>query len=264
MGSEYSAAGPLGRTTAEVQIAAAPPEQSIPVGTDAGIMAIMSTTRAMRHLAPDPVPGGLLRSVIEAATWAPSAGNSQLASYVVVTDRDSMTRLAVLWRRVVEDWRLYLEGAGVVGSGGSAATTRASIDYQRDHFAETPALIVVCGDLRGMGETRSTTATFRFLVRRVGLRRALGLARGLMRMAARSESASIYPAVENLLLAARAHGLAACLTTWHLLAEDDFKEVLGIPKDVKTWAVIPIGWPLRRFGPIRRRPVDEVIHHERW
>ena len=85
-----------------------------------------------------------------------------------------------------------------------------------------------------------------------------------MRMAARTEGASVYPAVENLLLAARAHGLAACLTTWHLLTEDEFKEVLGIPKNVKTWAVIPIGWPLRRFGPIRRRPVDEVIHHERW
>jgi hypothetical protein len=57
---------------------------------------------------------------------------------------------------------------------------------------------------------------------------------------------------------------AACLTAWHLLAEDEFKEALGIPKEAKTWAVIPIGWPLRRFGPVRRRPVDEVIHHERW
>ena len=264
MGSEGSAAGLLDTTAAEAKIATAPPEQSVPVGADAGIMAIMSTTRAMRHLAPDPVPEGLLRSVIEAATWAPSASNWQVASYVVVTDRETMARLAVLWRRVVEDWRLYLEGAGVVGSGSSAARTRASIDYQLDHFAETPALIVVCGDLRGIGETRSTAATFRFLVRRVGLRRTLALARGLMRMAARTEGASAYPAVENLLLAARAHGLAACLTTWHLLAEDEFKEVLGIPKNVKTWAVIPIGWPLRRFGPIRRRPVDEVIHHERW
>lgn len=265
MGGEDSVAGLLERTTTEARIATARPEQSVPVGADAGIMAIMSTTRAMRHLAPDPVPVGLLRSVIEAATWAPSAGNWQMASYVVVTDREVMTRLAVLWRRVVEDWRLYLEGAGAVGSGSSAATTRASIDYQLDHFAETPALIVVCGDLRGKaGETRSTAATFRFLVRRVGLRRTLALARGLLRMSARSEGASVYPAVENLLLAARAHGLAACLTTWHLLAEDEFKEVLGIPRDVKTWAVIPIGWPLRRFGPVQRRPVDDVIHHEHW
>jgi nitroreductase len=227
-------------------------------------MAILSTTRAMRHLAPDPVPDELLRSVIEAATWAPSAGNWQMASYVVVTDRASMARLALLWRRVAEDWRLFLEGASIVPSGSSAARTKASIDFQLDHFAETPALIVVSGDPRAMGKTQSTVATVRFLVRHLGLRRTLGLVRGVMRMSARSEGASIYPAVENLLLAARAHGLAACLTTWHLLAEDDFKEVLGIPRDVKTWAVIPIGWPLRRFGPVRRRPVDDVIHRERW
>ncbi len=102
------------------------------------------------------------------------------------------------------------------------------------------------------------------LVRRVGPVRALRLLREWQVASARSEGASIYPAVENLLLAARAHGLAACLTSWHLFAEDEFKAVLGIPKDVRTWAIIPIGWPLRRFGPVNRRPVDEVIHRERW
>jgi nitroreductase len=70
--------------------------------------------------------------------------------------------------------------------------------------------------------------------------------------------------VENLLLAARAHGLAACLTSWHLFAEDDTKDVLGIPKDVRTWAIIPIGYPLKAFGPVNRRPVDEAIRWERW
>ena len=253
-----------GPTEAETGSKQAGPEQDVPVGPDAGIMAVMATTRAMRHLAPDPVPDDLLRSVIEAATWAPSGGNWQVTSYVVVTDREAMARLAVLWRRVVEDWRLLVEAAGIVSSGESADKVRASVEYQLDHFAETPALIVVCGDLGTVARTRSTAGAFRVVVRRVGLRRALGLARRLRWMSARSEGASIYPAVENLLLAARAHGLAACLTTWHLLAEDELKDVLGIPKDVKTWAVIPIGWPLRRFGPVRRRPVDEVIHRERW
>ena len=264
MGGRDAPGGLLERPLDEAPAAFAFAEQSVPVGPDAGIMAILSTTRAMRHLASDPVPDDLLRSVIEAATWAPSGGNWQVASYVVVTDRASMARLAVLWRRAVEDWRLFLEGAGIVASGPSATRTEASIDFQLDHFAETPALIVVCGDMRAMGQSRGGAATVRFLAGRLGLRRTLGLVRGLMRMSARSEAASIYPAVENLLLAARAHGLAACLTTWHLLAEDDFKEALGIPKDVKTWAVIPIGWPLRRFGPVRRRPVDDVIHRERW
>jgi nitroreductase len=249
-------------------IAPSPPRggtaQDVPMGPDAGIMAVMATTRAMRHLAPDPVPYDLLRTVIEAATWAPSGGNKQAARYVVVTDRGVMARLAPLWGRVIEDYRLMEEALGVqAGSDKSTLRIQASVEYQRDHFAEIPALIVVCGEPGGFGETRSPVAALAFLVRRIGLRRALGMARAINR-AGRAEAGVFYPAVENLLLAARAHGLAACLTTWHLFAEDEFKAVIGIPKEVRTWAIIPIGWPLRRFGPVNRRPVDEVIHRERW
>jgi nitroreductase len=234
------------------------------MGPNAGIMAVMATTRAMRHLAPDPVPYELLRTVIEAATWAPSGGNKQLARYVVVTDRGVLARLASPWRRAIEDYRLMLEAGGVeAGSDSSTLRMRASVEYQRDHFAEIPALIVVCEEPGGFGVTRSSIGALAFLVRRVGLRRALALARAISR-AGRSEAGFFYPAVQNLLLAARAHGLAACLTTWHLFAEDEFKAVIGIPKEVRTWAIIPIGWPLRRFGPVNRRPVDEVIHRERW
>jgi len=263
------AAGAILDRPADAGSLPAPPsgsEQDVPVGPDAGILAIMSTTRAMRHLAPDPVPDELIRSVIEAATWAPSGTNSQVAAYVVVTDRATIARLAVVWRRVIEDYRLVMAAAGL-GDGSDASTTRMrdSIDYQRDHFEDTPALIVVCQDTAALDERRQgALGTLRRLFRRVGVRRAVGLARAWTRFAARSEGASIYPAVENLLLAARAHGLAACLTTWHLLAEDEFKAIVGIPKGVKTWAVIPIGRPLRRFGPVRRRPVDEVIRRERW
>jgi nitroreductase len=234
------------------------------MGPDAGIMAVMVTTRAMRHLAPDPVPFELLRTVIEAATWAPSGGNKQVARYVVVTDRAVIARLAPLWRRVIEDYRIMLEAGGVeAASDASTLRMQASIEYQRDHFAEIPALIVVCGEPGGFGATRSAMAGFAFLLRRVGLRRAVALARAIRR-AGRAEAAFFYPAVQNLLLAARAHGLAACLTSWHLFAEDEFKAVIGIPKEVQSWAIIPIGWPLRRFGPVNRRPVDEVIHRERW
>jgi nitroreductase len=163
----------------------------------------------------------------------------------------------------MEDVWLMLEAGGVkVGSDPSTLRMLASLEYQRDHFAEIPALVVVCGEPGGFGSTRSSTGALAFLVRRVGLRRTLGLVRGVSRLG-RADAGFYYPAVENLLLAARAHGLAACLTTWHLLAEDEFKAVIGIPEEVQTWAIIPIGWPLRRFGPVNRRPVDEVIHCER-
>jgi nitroreductase len=242
--------------------AASPP--SVPVGPDAPIMEIMRTTRAMRHLAPDPVPRELLRTVIEAATWAPSGGNWQPANYVVVTDREKMADLAVLWGRVIDDFRLAIGSLGVSeGADTSHRKTAASVDYQREHFAETPALIVVCEDAGAYGAERGALATVWTMARRGGVRRAIRIVRAQPRFR-RGEAASIYPAVENLLLAARAHGLAACFTSWHLFEEAEFKRVIGIPKDVRTWGIIPIGFPLRHFGPVNRRPVDEVIHWETW
>ena len=175
-----------------------------------------------------------------------------------------MKSTSPLWRRIIEDYRLMLEAGGVeAASDASTLRMLASVEYQRDQFAEIPALIVVCGEPGGFGETRSSTAALAFLVRHVGLRRAIALARAITR-AGPTEAGYFYPAVQNLLLAARAHGLAACLTLWHLFAEDEFKAVIGIPNEVQTWAIIPIGWPLRRFGPVNRRPVDEVIHRECW
>ena len=83
-------------------------------------------------------------------------------------------------------------------------------------------------------------------------------------MAALTEAASIYPGVENLLLAARALGLGANITTWHMFLEHEWKRELGIPKGVNTYAVIPVGWPRGRFGPVTRRPAREAIHWDRW
>jgi nitroreductase len=239
------------------------PETSA-VGPDAPVLEILRTTRAMRRLKPDPVPDELLRSIVEAATWAPSAGNLQLAQYLVVTDRTTMSALAVAWRRVIDDYRAMMSAAGV-DFGSGEPLMRASIDYQSEHFAETPALIVVCEDMAATSRTsRGSAGTFVEMVRRHGLRRAVRLALAWSHAADRSYGASFYPAVQNLLLAARAHGLGAGLTSWHLFAEDEFKRILGLPKDVRTWALIPIGWPLGRFGPVKRRPVDEVIHREHW
>ncbi len=111
--------------------------------------------------------------------------------------------------------------------------------------------------------TRGPLSMLWAMVRRGGLGRTIRIVRARPRFL-RGEAASFYPAAENLLLAARAHGLAACFTSWHLFAEDEFKRVIGIPEDVRTWGIIPIGYPLRQFGPVNRRPVDDVIHWETW
>ena len=80
----------------------------------------------------------------------------------------------------------------------------------------------------------------------------------------RIRGASIYPAVQNIILACRALGLGTVITTNHIRCEDEVKALLGIPEDVATFALMPIGWPLDNFGPLTRRPPAEIAHADRW
>ena len=241
-------------------VLSSPAGQEPAIGPDAPIMEVMATMRAMRRLKPDPVPDELLDKLVEAATWAPSASNAQAYHWVVVTDRAQMARLAEAWRECVDEY-LALMGTDTparTAGAEAAAKLREALLYQRDHFAETPAVFVACYKGRQLGPRDPR----RLL--KIGPRRMVALARGGMRAGTLAEAASVYPAVQNLLLAARAHGLGANITSWHLMREDRFKEILGIPGNVGTYAVIPVGWPQGRFGPVRRRPVAEVTHRDRW
>ena len=109
----------------------------------------------------------------------------------------------------------------------------AAVTYLTDHFHEAPVWIVACLD---EGDTPPT----------------------------RSSGASIYPAMQNLLLAARALGLGATLTTRHLVFEAEVEAILGLPEGVHSYAIVPVGWPMGRFGPVRRAPLEEVVYLERW
>lgn len=250
---------------AEATVLSRPPGTEAPIGPDAPILDVMATMRAMRRLAPDPVPEEILREVVQAATWAPSGSDAQHYAFVVVTDRAVMAELAELWRDVV---RVYIElmGSVVPGAEDEAHARMAdALRYQAEHFHETPALVAACYRRSGPSvsallDVRANTA----LVRRLGLASVRRLAAGARSAGGLGEASSIYPAVQNLLLAARAHGLGATLTIWHLFRESDFRRVLGVPKDHGIYALVPIGYPLGNFGPVRRRDVDEVIHWQRW
>lgn len=231
-------------------------EQPVATGEDAPVFEVMSTMRAMRRLKPDPVPDDLLEKLVEAATWAPSGSNSQAYQYVVVTDRAVMRRLAGLWNRSVE---AYLASVGRVTPAAQDPGIRKALIYQRDHFHETPAVIVPC--YRGDGTDPATLAR---LLKSFPPADAARLAARGQRIAALSDAASVYPGVQNILLAARALGLGAVMTTWHMMLEHEWKKELGIPKDHNTFAVIPVGWPKGRFGPVKRRPAAEVMHRDRW
>lgn len=239
-------------------------DQSLPAETLETVFGVLSSVRAMRRLSPDPVPDDLLEQLVQAASWAPSGSNAQAYHFVVVTDRDQIRRVAQLWQEVV-DWYLLIVGDAGPTSMDPAAYQRMldANRYQRDHFADTPAIIVPCYDtaagkerMRRAGLVTILRATWRF-----GFWRAM---RNTRLAGDINNSASVYPAVQNLLIAARSLGLGATLTNAHLAGEREFKEILGIPKHVRTYAVIPVGWPLGRLGKVRRPAASTLMHRDRW
>ncbi|MGW4852538.1 nitroreductase family protein [Streptomyces sp. NPDC004288] len=234
----------------------------IDAGADPRLFDTMSTMRAMRRLKPEPLPEALVERLVQAAVWGPSGGNMQRFEYVVVTDRDVMARLAPLWERCVD---AYLATTGALAPEGmdEAAYGRmvAAIAYQRDHFADTPALVIPCYQFPAPRVTEEGYVASAQALGPVATQRMMETQERFMALA---EGSCVYPGVQNLLLAARGLGLAANITIWHLMLEEEWKQALGIPEDMRTFAAIPVGRPMGNFGPVRRRPVSEVVHLNGW
>ena len=187
----------------------------------------------MRRLKPDPIPDGILMQLISAANQGPTGSNKQNASWIVVRDVEQKVKLAELNRKAVDAY---------IDSPGSAAPERRGIvravKWQRDHFSEIPVLLIPC-----LTFDTNPTNTWH-----------AGAAAG----------GSIWPAVQNLLLAARGLGLGAALTTLGLSDRPAAKAVLGLPELVEPFAIIPVGYPMGKFGPLTRRPLEDVVHYDRW
>jgi nitroreductase len=175
-----------------------------------------------------------------------------------------MSALAVPWRACVD----FYQRTAVPPHGMDRDRFRRMLDasrHQADRFAEVPALIVPCYELGPWQRQveRNVVGVARGLAG-LGVRRSLALIRNSHRAVAITEAGCVFPGAQNLLLAARAHGLGAVLTTWHLEQEQEFKAILEIPRRVKTFCMIPVGWPTGRFGEVQRRPAADVIHYDRW
>jgi nitroreductase len=231
------------------------------------VFEVLSTVRTMRRLAPDPVPDEILEQLVQAGSWAPTGSNAQAYHFVVVTDRDQIAQLAAIWQKGAN---LYFGASNHTTPATTEKTAEditrersvKAIMYQHEHFAETPAIIVPCYDPTA-GSISARQMGFRRMLqtaRRLGIRNFIG---GRF-FGDTANAASIYPAVQNLLIAARTLGLGAALTLFHLAFEREAKEVLGIPKNVHTYALIPIGWPLGHFGKVSRPQPDKIIHRDHW
>ncbi len=204
----------------------------------APLEAVMETQRAVRKVRPDPVDDRIVLRCIELALKAPTGSNGQNWEVVVVTDRDVKRRLARTYRAA---WSVDGGiGRRVARDDEAMGKVLGAVEWQVQHFEEIPVLVVAC--LRGA---------------------RLPLV-PLPPIAATSYYGSIYPSVQNLLLAARAMGLGASLVTLPLLSVTAARRALGLPVSVTPACVVPLGWPRGRYGPTTRRPVGEVVHLERF
>ena len=186
------------------------------------------TTRAMRRLDPErAVAHADLLTIVEAATKAPSGGNFQPTRWVIVTDQNKRRRLGDLYRACWKRARVSYQSALESGDEDAAATRLLrSADHLGEHMGHAPAIVIPCAQ----GEA----------------------------------DASVWPAVQNLMLAARALGLGTTLTTVHRLREAEVKEVLDVPDAFTTFAMIPVGYPLGNWSEAPRRPASEIAYWNTW
>jgi nitroreductase len=197
----------------------------------------MSTQRAVRRLLPDPVDDAIVVRCIELALKAPTGSNGQNWEFVVVKDRTVKERLAARYR---EAWSLYGSAGRAAGRDDSMRKILDAVQWQVDHFAELPVLVVCC--LRGW---RLPLVPLPPIVQS-------------------SYYGSIYPSVQNLLLAARGMGLGASLITLPLWSSTAARAILGLPVTVQPVCIVPLGWPRGRYGPTTRKPVGQVVHLDRY
>jgi len=205
------------------------------------------TARAIRRFKPDPVPDEVITKVLDAAIRAPSGSNEQSWEFIVVKDATQRKKIGDVYRKGGNIlMALYANRTKPPHmSQETYDKLMASAMYLLDHMAEAPVLLLAC-----LKQTPPAGPPPQF---------PPDAAAGLKNMA-RMGGSSIYPAVQNIILACRAFGLGTVLTTIHMFYEDEVKAILGLPPEVQTYALMPIGYPRGKFGPIKRRPVSEVAY----
>jgi nitroreductase len=197
------------------------------------------TTRAIRRYTDEPVPAEALRDMLFAATRAPSGSNRQPFRFIVLTEgpvADEAKRLIGAGARTF--WAAKREADGYdAGSGAQADSPKARMARTMQRYVDTyesvPVLVLACYQrYRQAGSP--------------------------------ADGASVYPACQNLLLAARALGFGGVMTSWQFAADAELRALLHIPDDVEIMATITLGRPQGHHGPVRRRPLPELVYGDRW
>ena len=199
------------------------------LGEEVKLLEGIRTTRAIRRLRSDPVPPALIRKVCEAGTFAPSGGNRQPWIFVAVTEPERRRFIAEHYREVFD---AYIAPAVKAAEDPDFPDAKRrnirSACWLAEHLQDVPVLLVVAGWTR-RGE---------------------------------AQIQGLFPAIQNILLACRAVGLGASLTTVHTGRQREIDDYLGLSPETPSCALLPIGWPLGKYGTPPRRPVDECLHFE--
>ncbi|MFT6039053.1 MAG: nitroreductase [Candidatus Azotimanducaceae bacterium] len=195
--------------------------------------------RAMRKLDTKPVPEDMLVKLIDAANQAPSGSNMQSGRWLVVRDPAVKQQLADLNSLGVDAYiGPMIDNPGSLPHQDQEKRLRMmkSVIWQKDHMHEIPALVIACMDFGAKVDD-------------------VTMARG---------GGSIWPGIQNLLLAARAMGLGAAPTTLALTDREAVAKVLNLPESMAAYCLIPVGYPLGKFGPVSRKPVSDIMRFDTW
>ena len=195
------------------------------------VIETMETCSAARYLKPDPVPQELIERVIYAATRASSPGNSQAWDFVVVRDPGLKRKIRDLIAPRFQAMRAAAPASGQVTNKMLAGATHLA-----DSLHEVPAIIFVCGPVAYPPAAPMEQFVW----------------------------SALYPAAQNLIVAARSLGLGTTFTTFQMFVEAELRDLLGIPNEVKFGVMIPIGWPRDEFVKVKRKPIAKVIHWDKW
>jgi nitroreductase len=201
------------------------------LGEDVPLLEGLRTTRAIRRLRPDPVPLALIRKVCEAGTFAPSGGNRQPWYFVAVTEPERRAFVAERYRKAFTGY--IAPALAASQSPDYPAGQRkllAGAVYLAEHLHEAPVHLFVAGWKR----------------------------RG------QEQSQALFPCIQNVLLACRAVGLGASLTTVHRVFGREIDEYLGLPDSIPSAALLPIGWPLIAYRRPERKPIDDCFFVDRF
>ncbi|MFM1790772.1 MAG: hypothetical protein RLZZ526_1099 [Actinomycetota bacterium] len=205
---------------------------------------VISTTRSIRRIKPDPVPADVLDRVLQAAVWAPSGGNRQPWRMIVVQDTETKRKLGGIYAR---EWATYVD------------FNMANVKNAPQHVQDRVAAGLAVGT--ALAENLHEVAV---VVMFVHDSRLIYVTDDNLNRTSVVGGASLYPAVQNLLTAARAEGLGGVLTTLISRSEPEVKELLGMPDEWGVHAMVPLGYPRGKHGPLTRLPLDQIVHHDRW